>query len=283
MLGKTMIALGLVFCSYARQGVPDKGIGLDGIAYWSTQMPFVDVIKRGQGWVSFKPGGGWKDNRTIPLDANGWPTSLASDQQCRMLCITHSHHHPTGDYVLTWQGDGVVSMNGGTLKTEGVRRRVYSVTDPNSDIWVVIESTNPTNHVRNIRLWLPGFENADSPFYPTFKDRLKPFNPLRFMDWAHTNNSGQREWSDRRPMNYAWQGGEYNGKVTGVAWEYMIDLCNELQKDMWICVPHMASDDYCWKLAHLILTRLDARLKVYVEYSNEVWNGQFGQFQWLDA
>lgn len=42
-------------------------------------------------------------------------------------------------------------------------------------------------------------------------------------------------------------------------------------------MPHMADDDYVHRFAQTAAGRLDPSLKVYIEYSNEVWNGQFAQ------
>ena len=57
----------------------------------------------------------------------------------------------------------------------------------------------------------------------------------------------------------------------------MIKLCNETQKDAWICVPHLADDDYITQMATLFRDQLDGNLNVYLEYSNEVWNWIFSQ------
>ena len=42
----------------------------------------------------------------------------------------------------------------------------------------------------------------------------------------------------------------------------------------------MADDDYVYQLAALLKDKLDPKLVVYVEYSNEVWNSGFSQFKW---
>jgi hypothetical protein len=60
----------------------------------------------------------------------------------------------------------------------------------------------------------------------------------------------------------------------------MLDLANRLKADPWFCVPHRADDDYVRQLARLVKQRLAPGLKVYLEYSNEVWNGQFEQSRW---
>ncbi len=63
----------------------------------------------------------------------------------------------------------------------------------------------------------------------------------------------------------------------------MVRLCNQLGADMWICVPHSASSDYIRNMAGLVKNTLSPNRRVYVEYSNEIWNWMFGQAQWLNT
>jgi hypothetical protein len=56
-----------------------------------------------------------------------------------------------------------------------------------------------------------------------------------------------------------------------------------LGADPWVTLPHQADDDYIKQFAALAKNRLDPNLKVYVEYSNETWNAQFGQYHWILA
>jgi hypothetical protein len=71
---------------------------------------------------------------------------------------------------------------------------------------------------------------------------------------------------------YGWQG-------KGGAYEYAIALCNELNADCWLTVPAQADDDYVRQLAALVKAQLNPDLKLYLEYSNELWNfaPAFGQ------
>jgi PKD repeat protein len=62
----------------------------------------------------------------------------------------------------------------------------------------------------------------------------------------------------------------------------MIQLANLTQKDVWICVPHAADDQYIEQMAQLFKSQLDPKLKVYLEYSNEVWNWIFQQAHYND-
>jgi hypothetical protein len=185
-----------------------------------------------------------------------------------------------GDLVLTWEGDGevAVSRREATLVTDEFpqkNRRVYRWSDVDDGVYdLVVRRSNPTNHVRHIRLWMPGFENAASPFHPLFKERLEPFPYFRFMDWGATNGSEQKDWADRKDPRAMRQ-------TSPVAYEFMIQLCNEMNRDAWICVPHLATDDYVRQLAKLLNAQLKPDRKIYVEYSNEIWNPAFKQTRYL--
>ncbi|MDQ8181424.1 sugar-binding protein [Pelagicoccus sp. SDUM812005] len=136
-------------------------------------------------------------------------------------------------------------------------------------------------------VWKSGVNFADewanydtsNPFNPVFLDELAHYEVIRFMDMNPTNNNWIENWEDRRQpddldqrviQNYT----KENVRVLqGVAFEWMIKLCNLLEVDMWINVPHAASNDYVAQLANLIRDNLDPNLQVMVEYSNEAWAG----------
>jgi hypothetical protein len=111
------------------------------------------------------------------------------------------------------------------------------------------------------------------------------------MDWGPTNGSEFVNWSSRiqkTANHYTTTVPLTNGDGSsttgqGVAYEWQIDLCNRATADMWITVPHKASDDFVRQLARLIRDNLNSTRKVYVEYSNEVWNWGFDQTNYADA
>ena len=98
------------------------------------------------------------------------------------------------------------------------------------------------------------------------------------MDWNETNFHEVERWEERTKADYALQ----SRPLRGAAYEYMIQLSNELEADPWFTVPHMADDSYVAELARLIKRDLDPDLKVYIEYSNEVWNYTFDQTDWVN-
>jgi hypothetical protein len=115
------------------------------------------------------------------------------------------------------------------------------------------------------------FATTDDPWRPELLDDLAPYHVLRFMDWNGTNesNNPQAHWDTRKQKTDA--------QDQPVAFEWQIDLCNRTHKDYWVTVPHEATADDWHSLAQLIDRSLDPDLRVYLEYSNEVWNAGFPQ------
>ena len=115
-----------------------------------------------------------------------------------------------------------------------------------------------------------------NPWNPTLLTDLAPYaHVLRFMDWNRTNDQVAGSWAARAQPNVA-------PGDRGVAYEWQIDLCNRARVDYWINVPTLADDDHVTKLAQLIQQKLDPGLRIYIEYSNEVWNGGFPQATYAD-
>jgi hypothetical protein len=123
-------------------------------------------------------------------------------------------------------------------------------------------------------VFINGHNNVtgDDPWNPEFLRQLEPYAVLRFMDWGKVNNAERTSFDQRKQKDNPDQSPE-------VAYEWMIDLCNRMQADLWICIPHRADEEYARQFAELIKAELDSDLKVYVEYSNETWNGMFKQHQ----
>ena len=114
---------------------------------------------------------------------------------------------------------------------------------------------------------------------------LAPYSTLRFMDWGNTNFSKIVSWSQRMlpndPGNYeVYIDATSPADNPGMAYEWMIDLGNRTKKDIWICIPAQTDANYWTQLATLLKNKLHTDRKVYIEYSNETWNGSFGQFQY---
>lgn len=73
------------------------------------------------------------------------------------------------------------------------------------------------------------------------------------------------------------------GRKEGASVEYMVALANRLNADPWFAMPYMVDDDYVEHFAEKVLELLESERKVYVEYSNELWNYVFPESEWKDA
>ena len=95
-----------------------------------------------------------------------------------------------------------------------------------------------------------------------------------------TDASCVKSWANRTTTSSQTQGG-----VRGVALEYLIDLANAVDADPWFCIQHAADDTYVRNIAEMIRDRLDSDRRVYVEFSNELWNfsGDYPQANWAQA
>jgi hypothetical protein len=216
---------------------------------------------------------------------------------------------PAGRYVVLYEGRGELAFAGGArLVSRGARRgrrddrgglrRVEVDFHPSrGNFQINLTAVDAAEPLRNIRVLMPGgvcsndrfrwcgrgsrcddgvcrpFEESyeEQVFHPIFLDRLRNYSVLRFMDWMGTNNSEQRLWEERPRLEDA------RWTTHGVPAEVMVALANRLGADPWFTVPHQADDRWVRSFAQLVLEQLDGGRKVYVEHSNEVWNGMFGQ------
>jgi hypothetical protein len=279
----------------ANDGSP-LGTNLGGLNYFATQVPFIDLFKTSAPWVSGSATA-WDDGRSFDLDSNGWVRSLQPGQIARTLMLARKGVYPTGKYVVLYDGEGSLEYVFGWRKVAAESspgRDVVEAATPDGYFALFITRTNPSNHVRNIRVLLPGgvcgndafvraaapsdcpagnfrgFEQVHSTLYfnPLFLERTRKYKVLRYMDWMETNSDIQNgTWADRPQLTDA----RWNGQG-GVPLEVMIELANRLNAYPWFNIPHRANDDYVRTFAQMVRDRLAPSLKTYLEYSNETWN-----------
>ncbi|WP_293100102.1 cellulose-binding protein [Moorena sp. SIOASIH] len=283
----------LTFPSYPAK-TSNLGINLNGIADWSTELPFLDAFKSSRPWitqcVSGETGcsGSWdtEEYDKLDLDEQGWVKSLPAPEappeytRVATLLFTGMKNYPAGKYVVLYDGEGTIEYKFDATKDEVASRPgrdVINVTPSGASIYLIITSTDPNhtgNYIRNIRLVQAKYEDTyeSELFNPELINKIKKFQAIRFMDWMETNHSKQGEWANRPKVDdasYAY------GK--GVPVEIMVKLANRIGADPWFNMPHQATDDYITNFAKIVKDTLDPNLTVYVELSNEVWNWQFQQ------
>ncbi len=255
---------------------PRLGINLAGVADWNTELPFVDVFRMSRVWVSQQAGQPWGKGPPLTLDQHGWVTRLESNCWAETpLCNVEPGHYPSGEYTVLYEGRGKIDFWGRAVQSvsNSPGRIVVHIDAKHGPFHLRLRATDPADYIRNIRVIMPGFEETyrSNPWHPDFLGRWQGVACIRFMDWQQTNDSPLGRWADRPTKADA----TFSQK--GVALEWMIDLCNRLRCDSWFCLPHAADDDFIREFARLVARNLDPSLRVFVEYSNEVWNRQFGQ------
>lgn len=287
----SLIAVGPVAEPVAASDIPSLGVHLSGVRDFATQHPFLDRAKTARDFAVHDPNGAFAVvDPGLPRDADGWPTRVPAGRRL----ITAVGVDPTDDaipdrYVVLFDGDGALEFIGATVLEARDGRVRVEVTGGEgagfAHLFVLIARTNPRDHVRNIRVvredQLKAFEGGEI-FNPAFLARLKDFTMLRFMDWMCTNDSVVTTPETRRRVSSAsWTNENVwdSSRRAGVPIEIVVELANRVGADAWINVPHGADDALVRAYAEIVRDRLDPRLKVYVEYSNEVWNFGFGQAQ----
>jgi hypothetical protein len=285
------------------------GMNLAGIADWEPGFPFRNLFWGARPWITrnFDGSGPHNTNKlaAFAFDGDGYPmqvpVSAAGVEQPQTVFTYLPNCRTRGTYVLLYDGEGDIEGLSSTRVLSKKPGRIllqmaHSADGPEA---IVIKRSKAGNHIRNIRIVSKDEEHIDldaSPFLPEFLDFCRPFHCLRFMDWASTNNSIEERWENRKKPSFytmvAVSGdpeAKYGPAPTdfdmkfsgGVAIELMIQLSNMLQIDPWFCIPHRATDDYIAQFARLVREKLNPERKVYLEYSNEVWNWGFHQAGWM--
>ena len=273
---------------------------------------YADVISMSRSFIN-GPDANSTTAGPAPVDANGWPTSDFSFYVWAGIGQMH------GTYTLSFKGQATVSGSIGNIPITydsgtNTSTGTFQYTNAGSGfLSLSFTGTKRTNSsasgsgVTAIKLMRP-LTPGSSQSYPSstlftnpIKALISKFSVVRFMDYSGTNANVQTNWSDRSLPSWASfnrnPGGAYGWQGIGGPWEHVIQLMNETGKDAWINIPIRATDAYIKNVALMfaygsdgvnpytspqanpVYPPLKANLKVYVEYSNELWNfgGAFTQ------
>ena len=278
------------------------GTNLHRLAAWSPQFPFLNAFESARQWIPQdwgasprESGSGFKyvwdtgEFADLDLDADGWVKSLPAPEDepeyssVTTLMFRNVGEYPGGKYIVLYEGEGTIEYDLDAVKDEAVStpgRDVIDVTPSSAGILLRITDTDPNetgDYLRDLKVLPEKYEYAqDQIFNPEFLEKNQSFNTIRFMDWMATNHSTQKEWSDRPTPDSS----IFSGEIASI--EAMVELANRTDSDPWFTMPHMATDEYVTNFAQYVKDNLDPELKVYVEYSNEVWNNDFAQGWWIE-
>jgi hypothetical protein len=274
----------LAFAQKASAPHSPVGTNLTRIDDYSTDFAFLDVFKTSRPWVS-RTRSYAESSRPLDVDAHGWVRSLQADQIATTRLFWDLSRapgrYPPGRYVVTYEGEGSVEYGGSAVVAESRPGRQVIDVDParGGGIEFNIVAVDPANYLRNISVRMPSSAPDSEIFNPAFVERVRAYKVLRFKDWMATDGewspccpSTQHFWSGRPKVDDArWS------ELSGVPVEIMAALANRTAADAWFNMPHQADDDYVKQFAETALRLLSPNSRVYVEYSNEVWNNQFAQ------
>ncbi len=293
------------------------GINFGSSLDWETNRVFADVMKTSRNWMDTSV-----TTNLTTLDGDGWPQQDASIPVWHGIDQMHGTYALsfTGRATIdaSWGAVAVTDQVYNANTNQTTAKVVYANSD-RAGLLLTFTNTQRTagsatnTGITNVVLKRPttlgGNQSYTTEVFNTpFISALSSFTVLRAMDFTATNWSPVVSWSDRTRPTHASQAignptipaGGWQGR--GAAWEYAILLANQTGKDLWINIPAQATDDYITKLAQLIMygsdgatpytstqaspvwPGLDPGLRVYVEFSNELWNTAFQQtFQNHDA
>jgi len=282
------------------------GMGLCSMAEWEEVFVFANCMVNNRAAMA---------GTGCTLGADDWP----SNDLCTTYIgadVTNQH----GRYHIIWDGSvGDVTLNGMAKGT--ISPKTYDPLRDESSIYVDVTQSAAGNlsvsfkntggvGMKNVRVYRPTYpgslvsHDTTEIFHRKTLEILSKFNFLRAMDFLATNSSNHVNWSDRNIIGQRAQHKVVGGKdIYGGAWEYLTLLANQTKKDLWINIPHQATDDYITKVAQLFkygsdgvnpytsvqanpkYPPLDPSLKLMVEYSNEIWNfgPSFKQSEWADS
>ena len=242
------------------------------------------------------------------LDSHGWPVVPTN----QVFGAVFERNPWVGVYKLSFHnkggsgGDTVSSYSGNITLTNrahdaGTNVTTYDVTVPSyvSGQFIWLRWAGTTGGIDDVTLMRPnkagnGWHTVGTPLSDHIIDRLTSFSTIRTMmttgGYSGRTTGYDSAWAGRtKPWSVQTRSADA-GRHNGVAWENIIAMANQAQKDVWIAIPFNATDDYILQLARCfafgsdgttpytaaegspVFAPLDAGLNLYIEHGNEIWN-----------
>ena len=111
--------------------------------------------------------------------------------------------------------------------------------------------------------------------------QIGKFKVIRFMDWQKTNDSKVRRWEDlpTAESDGRWKFDKGNwDDYAGIPLEIIVNCANHYQARPWVCIPHKATAKLTKEIVKYVIN--NSHKRAIFEYSNEVWNSQFAQYDY---
>ncbi|MCK5810579.1 MAG: hypothetical protein KAH00_05790 [Cocleimonas sp.] len=267
----------------------------------NSSLPFVDLFRLSLPFEEARP---WFTKGKVQYDKNGWPRNLdRGSAGTRFISQMPLNSLPKGLYTVRYEGEGKIRYGASAKLVKRQKGKDLIRFVPMKDHLVTatlfIDKTNPNDHIRNIRILMPGGVCSDNVykrvrhknacrggqylafdkyyeqiiFNPDYLNFMKDFKVIRFMNMGGVTRNNIQFWKNRPHLSEATWGGKEG--VRGIPLEIMVELANQLNVDPWINIPHKANSAFIYHYAKYMKEHLRPHLKIYIEYSNETWNDLF--------
>jgi hypothetical protein len=190
-------------------------------------FPYINCLKGGSNW---SPGSGSAPVSPSILDALGYPTTIVNSGVQTDFYVPSQLSKP-GNYVVTWTGNGTISVTAAGLSTvagsltsaAGSGRYVFSLTDHHITLAITALGSPAISNLQVFHADDETLLNAGEVFGVKFKQRLVEgkFGVLRFLNWTRTNVSNVTTWATRKTLNHVFYNGmEYRSSLLATSLTY---------------------------------------------------------------
>ena len=259
------------------------GMNAHNYAYGTSTNPFINII-HGSSY-------GWDTGDPAYVDALGWISNMPSGAtNYKKYVILHTPYGVgyvrPGRYAITWTGPLTVSVASGIpsniVATDHRVEFDLPLLDASNSrgafIQLVVTNTSgAAGSVTDIAVFHKEDEsrfNAGKVFQDDFLHSFDGAEVVRVMDFMDINSSTVENFSDFATEAHC----DWHTTPISVIGKLMQELPG---KNLWFSMPHKATQACMNSVAQTLFSYLGSTQRVYCEFSNETWNGLFGQKNYL--
>ncbi len=283
------------------------GINTNEATDMDSSVPFIDLFRLA---IPFEQARPWLTKGKIFYDKDGWPKNLNGGRAgTRFINNFQQQSIPPGNYTVLYKGKGNIEYGGNVrIVHRSPGRDIITIRGNEKGsitATLTITKSDPRNYIRDIQIIMPGGICKKNPFRHIFKHKncgangpylafaahakeiifnpdylnfMKDFRVIRMMNMSGVTRNNRMRWDKRPQVSQATWGGKEGTR--GVPLEIMVKLANLVGTDIWFNLPHRADDNYIHQFASYVNKNLHPKLKAYIEYTNEAWNGVFSQMHY---